>query len=539
MVSEIISKYVNENYSLERLAKEYSMGKLKLKSILLSNNIKINKKGNKQKYFSTGIDIKIHKHHLECKKCGKIFKDFENKSGSITNHIVQCYPEIIIPSPYKRRMFLKENGFHYHSQFFNQKEIEEKELLVCPLCDWGTIDLKNKSGALTKHIELSHGYLTDFIEKFPHYEIYFNPLKKINEKNSFFEDSNNYIVCKVCGEKHQILSNSHLKLHGLTPEEYKLKFNENIISKNLYSEFKNNLLTAEIPLNCRSKGEIEVCDFIQSLGFTIQTNVKNIIPNVELDIFIPSHNIAIEFNGLFWHSEKQGKTKLYHIEKTKKCLDQNIRLIHIFSDEWDSKKNILKNRLSNLLGKSNNKIYARKCKIVSLTKDEKKSFLNDNHLQGNDNSTIFYGLKYDNEIVATITFGKLRNVLGNKNKDENHYEIYRYCSKNVIGGFSRLIKYFIKEYKPNKIITYSDRNWSPSNEFCFYKDVGFDFIGETKPNYYYTKKYNKREHRFNFRKDKLIRLGYDKSKTEFQIMDELGYDRIWDTGNLKYEINLK
>ena len=137
-----------------------------------------------------------------------------------------------------------------------------------------------------------------------------------------------------------------------------------------------------------------------------------------------------------------------------------------------------------------------------------------------------------------MTFGKLRKVLGNKKNKNGEYELYRYCSDNVIGGFTKLLNYFIKKYSPNKIITYANRNWSPSNEYCFYSKVGFTHISETKPNYSYTKKYDIREHRFNYRKDRLVKMGYDKDKSEFQIMSEIGFDKIWDTGNLKYEMNL-
>jgi hypothetical protein len=108
----------------------------------------------------------------------------------------------------------------------------------------------------------------------------------------------------------------------------------------------------------------------------------------------------------------------------------------------------------------------------------------------------------------------------------------------VVGGFSKLLKHFIKTYLPTKIITYANRNWSPSDEYCFYSKVGFNYIGTTKPNYSYTKKYEFREHRFNYRKDRLVSRGYDESKSETQIMNELGFDRIWDTGNLKYELIL-
>ena len=272
------------------------------------------------------------------------------------------------------------------------------------------------------------------------------------------------------------------------------------------------------------------------MGLNILVNNKSVLNGTELDIFIPDHNMAIEYNGLYWHSEKRGKTKTYHIDKTKKCLNKNIRLIHIFSDEWSDKKNIIKERLKTILNLNQSKIYARNCKVIELTNEQKKDFLNKNHLQGNDKSSIFYGLEYNKELVSVITFGKLRNSLGHKNIKDGEFEIYRYCNLNVIGGFSKLLKYFIKIHLPKKIITYADRNWSPSDEFCFYSKMGFNFVGETKPNYSYTKNYSIRYHRYNFRKDKLVSMGYDKTKTENEIMYELGFDKIWDAGNLKYEL---
>lgn len=158
-------------------------------------------------------------------------------------------------------------------------------------------------------------------------------------------------------------------------------------------------------------------------------------------------------------------------------------------------------------------------------------------MNGNDKSSIWIGLKYNNIVVGAMTFGGLRLFMGG-NKQNGTYELYRFTC-NVIGGFSKMFNYFLKTYKPDRIITYSDRNWTPSNKYSFYRLMGFSYIGETKPNYYYTRNYNKREHRFNFTKHKLIKLGYDKDKTETQIMEDAGYDKIWDTGNLKYIYNKK
>jgi len=247
-------------------------------------------------------------------------------------------------------------------------------------------------------------------------------------------------------------------------------------------------MSDEFDIPNRNESEIELLEYISGLGVKVMTKNKNILNGVELDIFLPDYNIGIEFNELHCHSEKIGKTKTYHIDKTNKCLSNNIRLIHIFSDEWDKKKEIIKDRVKTLLGLVETPIYGRKCEIVTLTNDEKKKFLNSNHLQGNDKSTIFYGLNYNCELVSVMTFGKLRNVLGHRSSNNDDvYEIYRFCGKNVIGGFTKLLKHFIRNHNPVKIITYADRNWSPSDEFCFYGKMGFNFVGSTKPNYSYTK----------------------------------------------------
>jgi hypothetical protein len=536
MEEEIIKKYTTTTISLEELGKEYKMGKLKLKAILSKHNIPVRSKGNQVKHTNKNNVPTIEPHQLSCKKCSKTFNDYENKSGSITNHIKECYPDITIPSSFKRRMFLKENSVHYHTQFFNKLPLPNKPEIKCPKCEWTTTDVDNKSGSLTKHVETHHSSISEFLIEYPDYTKYFNVFMKIDEREKELVNPDNFLICKICNEKLKTISNSHLKLHNMTQDEYKIKYGD-VISKNLKDNYTERLSTYEISPSYRSEPENEIAEFIKSLNVDVLLNNKSVLNGTELDIYLPNHNIAIEYNGLYWHSEKQGKTKTYHLDKTIKCLTKNIRLIHIFSDEWSSRKDIIKSRIKTLLKLNTEKIYARKCEIVTLTKDDKKQFLDNNHLQGNDKSNIFYGLKYNGEIVSVLTFGKLRTSMGHKTTQQNEYELYRFSSLNVIGGFSKLLNHFINTHKPTKIITYSDRNWSPSTDFCFYNKMGFTYVGTTKPNYSYTKRYNKREHRYNYRKSKLIELGCDPNKSETQIMIELGFDRIWDTGNLKFEMN--
>jgi hypothetical protein len=535
----IIEKYTKGNISLEELSKEFKFGKLKLKKILMDNNIPINSRGGQSKYNHKNIKPNIDPHILECKKCGKKFNDYENKSGSITNHIKECFPNIEIPTSFKRRMHLKEFGEHFHIQFFNKIDVIESHKLKCLQCGWETFDINNKTGSLTKHIEKTHGQISEYLINHPEHNFLFNTFKTQIERNELFSNDENFVTCKICDEQFKTITNTHLQLHNTTTNDYKLKFGkDSLISETTKNEFIDNLKNVDVSFYYRSKSEIEIENFIKSLGINVIVCDKKVLNVTEIDLYLTDYNLAIEYNGLYWHSEKRGKTKKYHLDKTIKCKNKGIKLIHIFSDEWLTKKEIIKNRLRNLIGLNENKIQARKCEIVEINKEEKSLFLKSNHLQGNDKSTIYLGLKYKNNLVGLMTFGKLRKVLGSKDEKDT-YELYRYCSLNVVGGFSKLLKHFIKTCSPKKIITYANRNWTPFDEFSFYSKVGFSYVGNTEPNYSYTKKYDIREHRFNFRKDKLIKLGYDKNKTENQIMFEIGYDKIWDTGNLKYELIIK
>lgn len=260
-------------------------------------------------------------------------------------------------------------------------------------------------------------------------------------------------------------------------------------------------------------------------------NDRKIIYPYEIDIYLPKLKLGFEFNGLYWHSELI-KGKKYHYNKTKKSIKNNINLFHIYEDDWNYKQNIIKSMILNKIGKNKNKIYARNCIIKEVDKNECKYFLINNHLQGHINSSIKLGLYYNNELVSLMTFGKLRKSLGLKHKD-GVYELHRFCNKlntSVIGGASKLFKYFINNFEYNEITTYANKSYSNGN--MYYK-LGFNFLNNTLPNYYYVIDGIK-NHRFNFRKDILVKRGYDKNKTEIQIMSELGYYRIYDSGNLNF-----
>ena len=279
-----------------------------------------------------------------------------------------------------------------------------------------------------------------------------------------------------------------------------------------------------------SKGEDEIMDFLSKF-IKVEQRIK-LENKKEIDLFLPEFNIGIEYNGLRWHSDLFQKNNNYHLDKSNYCSEQGIRLIHIFEDEWLFKKEIVKSRLLNLIGKTSNKIYARKCEIREISPKESYEFLKQNHIQGGLMNSYNIALIYNNQVVSLMTFSSLRRSLGSR-KEDNIFELTRFCNKlntTVIGGASKLLNYFVKQTRPKSIISYADRRWSVGE---LYINLGFNFVHNSIPNYFYTKGLI-RENRFKYRKSELIKQGFDKNKTEKEIMQERGFNRIYDCGTLKF-----
>ena len=282
--------------------------------------------------------------------------------------------------------------------------------------------------------------------------------------------------------------------------------------------------------------EDSLFDYIKSIykGKIIRDN-RTILSNLKqsLDIYIPDLKIAFEFDGLYWHNELNKPDKNYHLKKTEECFKKGIQLIHIFEDEWLYKQDIVKSRIKNLLGLITDKIYARKCIIKEITNKESKTFCENNHIQGGINSKYSFGLFFNNELVSVMTFGDKRKNLGSKSITDN-YELLRFCNKlntSVIGGASKLLKYFIKTYNPQEIISYADRRWSIGK---LYETLNFKFSHESQPNYFYVFG-DKKKNRFNFRKNILIeKYNCPENMTEHEFCLSQKWYRIYDCGTLVY-----
>jgi hypothetical protein len=216
------------------------------------------------------------------------------------------------------------------------------------------------------------------------------------------------------------------------------------------------------------------------------------------------------------------------------CEEKDIQLIHIWEDDWVFKNDIICSMILNKLNKSN-KVYGRKTEVKEISDNKLiRKFLNENHIQGFVGSKIKLGLFFNDELVSLMTFGGLRRSMGYDPTDGD-FELMRFCNKlnhSVIGGASKLFKHFIENYRYNTILSYSDNSYSNGN---LYINLGFELENkETKLNYYWVID-NKREHRYNYRKSNLVERGYDKNKSEREIMyEDVGSYRIWGSGNKKW-----
>ena len=287
--------------------------------------------------------------------------------------------------------------------------------------------------------------------------------------------------------------------------------------------------------NHLSNKEDEIYDKIRK-HFNCVKNTRNILNGKEIDIFIPSKNIGIEYNGLRWHSEWfGGKSMSYHLNKLNECNEKNIKLIHIFEDEYIEHKEIVLNKLFHILNicKPSNKIMARKCDIVEIDKCTAEIFLNQYHIQGFASSTVYLGCFYESNLIGVMTF--------KKECKDGYWELNRFASDyNYIcqGVGGKLFKYFIKKYNPIEVKSFADRRWTIDKDNNLYTKLGFTLEKVLKPDYkYYNPKVDKykRFHIFNFRKEILHKkYGFDMSMTETEMVKELGYDKIWDCGLFKY-----
>ena len=358
---------------------------------------------------------------------------------------------------------------------------------------------------------------------------------------------NRQYLCKNCKQK-LVDENNFKKYKDILDKKLELmEVKDNIAkvkcSKHgiYYTNIANVRLGSGCPICNTTKAELELRELITNY----KSNDRTFIKPLELDLFVPDKNFAIEYNGIMYHSfgkskhskfntfmnEREDKNK--HLVKTELCESKGVQLFHIFENEWLNpvKREIWKSMILSKLGKSS-RIFARKCSVKEISHKESSEFLELNHIQGNVNAKIKIGLFKDNELVQVMTISKPRM------SKKYQYEIIRIASilgTVIVGGVSKMLRYFERLYKPKSIVSYANRRWSMGN---VYEKLGFRLDHISMPNYFYFKKNeNILYSRNKFQKHKLknILQNFDENLTETENMYINGYRKIYDSGNLVYD----
>lgn len=337
----------------------------------------------------------------------------------------------------------------------------------------------------------------------------------LNKK--YIQEGEMRVKCNTCNTEYfqspfNIYRKSYLAFQKKCPICYPLQAGSSLIEQDF-----NKFLYSLLP-----KDKIKIRD-------------RKILEGKEIDFFISEYNIGFEINGLYYHSENSGaKGENYHLNKFLKAKEKGINLYFIYDNEWMNKREIIESIVKSKLGIMQNRVYARNCAIQKIDVSSAKSFFNSNHIQGGEvlsSSDVLLGLFYEKELISCIALNKPRF-----NK-KYQYELLRYANKlntQVIGGFTKLLTAFERECNPKSIITYSDIRLFQNNT---YEKAGFTFLTLTKPNYFYIKNGLFVGTRYKFQKHKLLKLlpVFDPTLTEWENMQNNGYDRVWDCGNRVFE----
>lgn len=367
-------------------------------------------------------------------------------------------------------------------------------------------------------------------------------------------DKIHYRTCAVCGNKFEISRKSNLCDIPITCSEkckYQLSHQAVIEVIKQYESFVEKLRSLN-QLKCYEDMVNDIIDYLTQLqpDINIIKNDTECINPFNLDIYLPEYRLAIECNPTSIcnssTSFRDGTPRpvRYHQLKTNMCEEKGIFLLHVFGYEWEHKKDIIKSIIANLIHANNHVVYARRCKIVNIDGTTCKNFLDQYHRQGNANSSIRYGLTFQDELVAVMTFSKPRTTIkANKfSSNENCYELVRFCSKsdyNIVGGASKLFKHFVKEVNPEVVYSHSDRAHTKGT---LYINLNFKEISRSDPGYVWVNlNTNIAYNRINTQKQNVKKFlndsNVDISKTETEIMESHRYVKVYDCGVITWEWN--
>lgn len=548
-IQNICKEYLETEIGTESLATKYHVGKKRIVAILNERGVERKPRGGqllKTKFVVSDWRIKkyppVEGKHWEAvdKEDGFRSKDIDNESGILTSRVTKKYG-IEPPLWHVRNKYYMETGNYWWEQWYNVELVDDKPTKKCPYCDWETVDVDNKGGWFWQHIKHKHGLTKqEHLKNHPEDIKYFTyAAKHLNIELS--EDENEYVICKVCGQKMGLITSSHLATHGMTKAEYIEKYGyDDIVSKISHDKIVKHAIETNknMTFHKQSKAEIEIMNFVKGLGFECYPDRK-ILQGKEIDIYVPSKRVGIEYNGLLWHREWGGnKPKDYHYNKMIGCQEAGVNLFSFADYEYEMHPDLILSRITHKLSCSKGeKVYGRRCEIKKITRMTANKFLERNDIDGITNAKVNIGAFYNDELVGVLCLNK-----GQKNK----WAIERIATsydKVCSGVCGKMFACFKRNFQFNSIEVLGDRRWAFDVENNLFTRLGFKYAEEVKPSFKYVRMghyvangYNRQDFKkcdeYIDMKTKLIIE--NKPSNEKAVAKKLGYDRLWDCGYIKY-----
>jgi len=479
-----------------------------------------------------------------CKITKKEIKDYDNKSGAITTHLLELYPDMELPSHYKRKDILyKTFKYWYHDHFdFEYRDI--KDTVKCKHCAWETEDVNNVAGSYMNHMINVHNVdVEKHLQEYPEDEIFFKKHKKLNDREIDLKNEDNYVICKECEVKLNRITPTHLSKHNMTMEDYRIKHNitnpGDLISKRMNDDIIERRKTTFKPkkIHKRSQGENKIINFLNLYNIKTISNERNLLDGFELDIYLPEYNIGIEFNGVYFHSEHTGnKDREYHKSKTNILESKGVKLIHIFDSDYDKYTEKINRMLLDFIEIDLFKIKNNEYIIDYINENKKNEFIRNNSINISDKSEHCTSSIKDGEILSILCF----------DYKDNKIIINNYINKigyKIEDDHILMFEEIKRKFKFDQIIGYYNKLWNNFDGNIFDK-FGFIKNKNTDPDFYYIR-YNGLDKNILINKD-LYSKEYLKERFQDIYSDELsvdellhqaGYDKIWNSGYIEYVLN--
>lgn len=453
-----------------------------------------------------------------------IIQNCFGKSGKIICHSTRI-------EWYQKRNYIEQYNRIYELTSFLPKDITLLERIYCIIND---ITERKKcltcDNFTTFNKTIKRGYNNYCSSKCSQKDKNLQEIKKAKYKKTCFEKYGVDNTSKLNSSKEKIKNwykNNYVQRKILSDKTlqsyYDMHINDKIPITILSKQLGFSSATLHNTLNRRgfktkvfsgSFIETKLTEFIETLNVNFIAHDRKVLNGKELDIYLPDHNLAIEVNGLYWHCEKV-KHKNHLLDKSNLCKELGIFLIHFYDVELMNNFKVVKSLIKSKLNLYDNTIEAKNTIIKEIDNNLCKEFLNDNHIQGHENSSINYGLFYQDKLVSVMTF--------NDDNDNDKWKLIRFCNlinTNVIDAESKLFKNFLNNMKPNSILSHSDLRYFNDNTF---NKIGFMKINQSKPDYLY---FHKKEYELH-------------NKTKFKKRDTKNNDflKIYNCGNNLYKYN--